>query len=73
MEHLLGEGEAWGQGPTEGLWGAKNGTRAVGTRQESSTVLYTSPCSQPVEEQRESIQGTEDEAVGEEVSSKASP
>lgn len=36
-------------------------------------MLCTSPCSQAAEEQRESIQGTEDEAVGEEVSSKASP
>lgn len=45
----------------------------MGTRQESSTVLYTFPCSQPVEKQRESIQDTEDEALGKEVSSKARP
>lgn len=91
MEHL-GEGEAWGQGPDEGLCGVPRtpqeqwvqGRRAALPLLTSSRgahklahklpgELCTSPCSQAAEEQRESIQGTEDEAVGEEVSSKASP
>lgn len=36
-------------------------------------MLYTFPCSQPVEKQRELIRDTEDEALGKEVSSKARP
>ena len=45
----------------------------VGTRQENSTVLYTSPCQQLLEEQREAVAHAEGEVLGKGVSSGARP
>lgn len=70
MEHL-GEGEAWDQGPDVGLCGVPRMPQEQWVHGRRAAQCSALPLAH--KQQRESIQGTEDEAVGEEVSSKASP